>query len=43
MRDKYCVRKAFENLRWESQSLQERKQNEEYEKAVKLLKLMNLQ
>jgi|SRR5215217_5661766 hypothetical protein len=41
MRDKYCVKKAFENLRRESQSLQERKQNEEYEKTIKLLKLMS--
>jgi hypothetical protein len=35
------VKKAFENLRRESQSLQERKQNEEYEKTIKLLKLMS--
>ena len=42
MIDKNIVQKAFENIRRESQRLQKRNNNdEEYEKTVKLLDLMN--
>ena len=35
MKKDYCVRKAFENLRWESERLQEQEQRWEYEKTVR--------